>query len=70
MSSYERLTAQDTTFLHIETATQPQHVGSLGLFEAAPFLDGDGRFQLDEARAVVESRLHLVPKFRKRIMTV
>jgi WS/DGAT/MGAT family acyltransferase len=70
MASYERLTAQDTTFLHIETATQPQHVGSLGLFEAGPFLDGDGRFRLDDARAVVESRLHLVPKFRKRLMTV
>ena len=70
MTAYERLTAQDTTFLHIETATQPQHVGSLGLFEAAPFLDGDGRFRLDDARAVVASRLHLVPKFRQRIMTV
>ena len=68
--SYERLAAQDTTFLHIESATQPQHVGSLGLFEAAPFFDDQGRFKLDEARDVVASRLHLVPKFRKKIMTV
>ena len=67
---YERLTAQDTTFLHIETPTQPQHVGSLGLFEAAPFLDASGHVRLDDMRAVVASRLHLVPRFRKRIMEV
>ena len=58
-TAYERLTSQDTSFLHIETATQPQHVGSLALFEGLPFFDDEGRFKLDEARAVVASRLHL-----------
>ncbi len=68
--SYERLSAQDAAFLHIESRDQPQHVGSLALFEGPPFFDEDGRFHLDDTRAVIENRLHLVPRFRKRIMTV
>src|SRR3954467_14653078 len=68
--AYERLSAQDTTFLHIENPTQPQHVGSLALCEAAPFFDADGQFKLDEARELIAGRLHLVPRFRKKLMTV
>ena len=30
---YERLTAQDASFLHLETPTSPMHVGSLSLLE-------------------------------------
>ena len=67
---YERLTAQDSMFLHIEAPHQPQHVGSLGYLEAAPLLDADGRFRLAEVRALIGERLHLVPRFRQRIMTV
>ena len=67
---YERLTAQDASFLHLETPTSPMHVGSLGLFEAAPFLDGAGRFRLDDARRLIASRLPGVPRFRKKLMAV
>jgi diacylglycerol O-acyltransferase / wax synthase len=68
--SYERLTAQDTLFLHLENPDQPQHVGALALFEGAPFLDTDGRFRIDEIRARIGTRLHRVPRFRKRLMHV
>jgi WS/DGAT/MGAT family acyltransferase len=67
---YERLSAQDTSFLHIERPEQPQHVGALALFEAGPLLDDEGHLRIDEVRAAVESRLHLVPRFRKRLMHV
>lgn len=68
--SYERLSAQDAMFLHVEDDHQPMHVGSLALFEGGPFFDESGRFRLDDARALIASRLHLVPRFRKRLMTV
>jgi diacylglycerol O-acyltransferase / wax synthase len=68
--SYERLSAQDTLFLHIEDADQPMHVGALALFEAGPFHGPDGRFRIDEVRRHVADRLHLVPRFRKRLMPV
>ena len=70
MASYERLTAQDASFLHIENEHQPMHVGSLGVFEGGAFFDESGRFRLDEARRIVAGRLHLVPRFRRKLMTV
>jgi diacylglycerol O-acyltransferase / wax synthase len=68
--AYDRLTAQDASFLHVESGNAPMHVGSLGIFEGAPFLDSMGRFRLEEVRARVASRLHLVPRFRKRLASV
>jgi WS/DGAT/MGAT family acyltransferase len=67
---YERLSAQDSMFLHIEKPQQPQHVGSLGVMDGAPFRGGDGRFRLDDVREVIGERLHLVPRFRRRVMEV
>ena len=67
---YERLSAQDSMFLHIENDAQPQHVGSLGLLEGEPFFDAQGRFRLEVVRGLIGSRLHLVPRFRRKLMTV
>src|SRR4051794_20507796 len=68
--AYERLTAQDATFLHLESPTTPMHVGSLGIFEGERFVDATGRFRIEDVRAVIGSRLHLVPRFRRKLMTV
>ena len=38
------------------------------MLERAPFFDADGRFRLDDVRALVASRLQLIPRFRKRVM--
>ena len=67
---YDRLTGLDASFLHLESEAQPMHVGSLAVFEGRPFFDGAGRFRLEDAREIISSRLHLVPRFRKKIMTV
>lgn len=67
---YDRLSPQDSVFLHIEDDHQPLHVGTLAYFERQPFLDADGRFDLARVRRRIESRLHLVPRFRKHIMNV
>jgi WS/DGAT/MGAT family acyltransferase len=68
--SYDRLTGLDASFLHLESEAQPMHVGSLATFDGAPFFDDAGRFRLEDAREVISSRLHLVPRFRKKLMTV
>jgi len=70
MAAFTRLTAQDASFLHIETPNAPMHVGSLGIFEAGPFQDDQGRFRLEDARRLIESRLDLVPRFRQKLMHV
>ena len=45
-------------------------VGAVAVLERAPFFDAAGRFRLDDVRALVASRLQLIPRFRKRVMPV
>lgn len=63
----DRLTALDAAFLHIERDGLPIHVASVGIFEGAPLLDGDGDLRLDELRAQVEGRLDALPRLRRRV---
>jgi WS/DGAT/MGAT family acyltransferase len=67
---YDRLTALDESFLHLERPETPMHVGAVAILERAPFYDAAGRFRLDDVRALVASRLQLIPRFRKRVMPV
>ncbi len=67
---YDRLTSLDASFLHLERLETPMHVGALTVLEGDPFFAPDGRFRLRDVRDLVSSRLHLIPRFRKRIMRV
>lgn len=60
-----RLTALDNAFLAFESDRTPAHVGSVAFFEGEPFRDEHGAFRLAEARARIESKLHLVPRLRQ-----
>ncbi len=70
MAEYVRLSAQDASFLHTESPHTPMHVGSLAMIEGEPLFDDTGQFRIDDFRSHVESRLHLVPLFRKKLMEV
>ncbi len=58
-----RLSALDASFLHLEKSGVRMHVASVTIFEGPtpPY---------DELRDHVESRLHLVPRFRQRLALV
>jgi WS/DGAT/MGAT family acyltransferase len=60
MADYERLSAQDSSFLYAESPVAHMHVGSLAIFE-------DKGITEQVLNAHLESRLHLVPRFRKRL---
>jgi WS/DGAT/MGAT family acyltransferase len=64
------LTATDASFLRVETAHEPQHVGSLSILHGPPLRDAAGRVRLDDLRDHVSGRLHRVPRLRQRIMEV
>ena len=68
--SYDRLTGLDASFLRLERLETPMHVGALSVFEAGPLVGPDGRFRLAEVRELVASRLHLIPRFRKKVQHV
>jgi diacylglycerol O-acyltransferase / wax synthase len=59
----DRLTGLDSSFLHLERGPAHMHVASVSLFEGpAP--------DYDDFRAHIESRLHLVPRFRQKLRFV
>jgi WS/DGAT/MGAT family acyltransferase len=70
MSRYDRLSALDSSFLHMERLEYPMHVGAVSVFEGAPLLDEQGRFRIEDVRELVLERLPLMPRFRRRLMSV
>jgi WS/DGAT/MGAT family acyltransferase len=67
---HDRLTGVDAGFLALERLETPMHVGALAILDGEPFFDSDGRFRLAEVRRLVASRLHRLPRFRKRVCDV
>src|ERR1700722_11016161 len=60
-SSY-RLSTQDATFIYAESQSGPLHIGSIGLFE--------GRVDFNAMLGHFEERIHLVPRYRQRLVEV
>ena len=62
----DRLSALDVSFLYMETATTPMHVGGVAVFDPPPDrpVDYDGLCEL------VSRRLGLVPRYRQKVRWV
>ena len=65
-SHYERLSALDASFLELEDANCPMHVGAVAVFEAGPLSRPDGGFDIERFRRFVEAVLQ--PRYRQRIV--
>lgn len=61
----DRLSALDVSFLYLEDATTPMHVGGVLVF-APP----EGGFDYDQLVALVEHRIGQVPRFRQKVVQV
>lgn len=70
MTTLDRLTTLDTSFVWFEHPGSPVHVGAVATFEAAPLLDEHGALRLDDLRALIEARLDPLPRLRRRLVTV
>jgi diacylglycerol O-acyltransferase / wax synthase len=58
----EAVSGMDATFLYGESPTNHMHVGSVVVIE--------GSLKFDTFRDTIHSRLHMIPKFRQRLMYV
>jgi diacylglycerol O-acyltransferase / wax synthase len=65
-----RLSALDATFVYGESQRVPLHVGSLTIVEATPLRNADGVLNIQRLREDVAARLHLIPRFRQRLVEV
>lgn len=61
-SSIEQISGQDATFLYAESPSSPMHIATLTVVE--------GSLEFEDFKAIVASKLHLIPKFRKRLLNV
>jgi len=70
MASFDPLSAVDAQFLYWDSDRTPMNMGNLCIFEGASLFDADGVFRLDDVRTAIESRLHLVPRYRRKVLEV
>jgi diacylglycerol O-acyltransferase len=61
------MTGLDATFLYFETPTQLLHVSAVMVIDPSTM---PGGYSFDKIRRMFESRLHLVPPFRRRLQMV
>lgn len=62
-----RLSGLDATFLYMETPTTPMHVMGVLLLDTSTAPDG---YSFEKVRGLLESRIHLMPAFRRRLVSV
>jgi WS/DGAT/MGAT family acyltransferase len=65
--AYERLSAQDASFLVFEGEDTPMHVGGPTIYEIGPLATAHGGVDIARIRAYIESRLSWVPRYRQRL---
>ncbi len=65
--AYERLSAQDATFLWAEQENAPMHVGAVGILESGPLRNDQGGVDFARYRRAIESVLHWIPRYRQKI---
>jgi WS/DGAT/MGAT family acyltransferase len=70
VATYDRLSAQDRSFLDLESPTTHMHVGGAFLFEKGPLATPQGGVDIDKIRAYVASRLNRIPRYRQRILWI
>jgi WS/DGAT/MGAT family acyltransferase len=67
---YERLSAQDSSFLVFEDRHTHMHLGGLVLFDAHPLEHAGGGIAIERIRAHIAASLHIVPRYRQRLATI
>ncbi|MBT8394314.1 MAG: wax ester/triacylglycerol synthase family O-acyltransferase, partial [Bacteroidia bacterium] len=61
-SSIRQVSGYDAAFLYAESATSPMHVATLNIVE--------GSLKYEDFKEIIASKLHLLPKFRQRLLSV
>jgi diacylglycerol O-acyltransferase len=65
--AYERLRAEDASFLLFEGPHTPMHVAWTWIFDGGPLLRADGGVDIARVRRLVAARLYRFPRFRQRL---
>lgn len=69
MALFDVLSGMDAQFVYWDNDRTPMVMGNLCIFEGGPLHDESGAFRLAEVRRAISSRLHLVPRYRRKLLT-
>lgn len=61
-ASIQQISGSDAAFLYAESPTSPMHIATLNIVE--------GSLNFEDFKEIVASKLHLIPKFRQRLLNV
>ena len=64
---YERLSAQDNSFLVGETPTAHMHISGLSIYAVGDLTTVEGGVDFPKLRAAVEGVLHRIPRYRQKL---
>ena len=67
---YERLSFLDNTFLAMEGANNPMHVGGTLVFDQGELGSGEGGIDIDAIRGFIAARLQFVPRYRQHLQWI
>lgn len=68
--NFERLSAQDHSFLVFEGGGVHMHIAATQIFEAGPMLNDAGGVDVAAFRRATEGVLHLIPRYRQKLRWV
>ncbi len=68
--SFDRLSAQDHSFLAMERPNVHMHVAATSIYEAGPLRTAEGGIDFASIRRSIEAVLHLIPRYRQVLQWV
>ena len=68
--TYERLSAQDNTFLLLETPKVHMHVAATSIFDARPLRTEEGGIDVAAIKRSTEAVLHLIPRYTQKLKQI
>ncbi len=64
---YERLSAQDNSFLVSEQPNMPLHVGGVAIYQLGEMANALGGVDIRKFRLALEAQLHRIPRYRQKL---
>ena len=65
--TYDRLSAQDNSFLMVESPKIHMHVASTLIYRAGPLRTADGGIDFERIKQATEAYLHRIPRYRQKL---
>ena len=67
---YDRLSAQDNSFLVVETDHVPMHVAAIGIYKTCDLAGPHGGVDIRKLKRALQAQLHRIPRYRQKLQWV